>query len=66
PFDTKNTRKQAENQSPKQPLARTTLRTSYRGWPVSAISLVIQNIASIIVLDKLKRPHILDKIPTGK
>ncbi|HSX11527.1 MAG TPA: MC/SLC25 family protein, partial [Chlamydiales bacterium] len=47
PFDTKNTRKQAENQSPKQPLARTTLRTSYRGWPVSAISLVIQNIASI-------------------
>lgn len=54
PFDLANTWKQAQNKdltlfSPRS------IAVLYRGWPLSALSLAIHNIASVTVLDWLSR-----------
>jgi hypothetical protein len=46
PFDLANTLKQAKNVIP-------SLSKLYRGWPLYALSLVIQSIASVTLIDKL-------------
>lgn len=43
PFDVANTRKQ---------INATHKISEYRGWPLSALSLVIHNIATVVVLDR--------------
>jgi hypothetical protein len=53
PLDIANTLKQAQNLSPAQLFSGNAFRRLYRGWPLSALSLTIHNIASVIVIDKL-------------
>lgn len=52
PFDIANTLKQAKNISPSQ-LWRYGIPTLYRGWPLNALSLIIHNIASVVLIDKI-------------
>lgn len=53
PFDMANTLKHTQNTSIRELFAQRSLRLLYRGSPLSALSLVIHNIASVIVYDKL-------------
>ncbi len=55
PFDIANTLKQAQNLSPSRLLNRHTIFKLYRGWHLNALSLVIHNIASVTVIEKLTR-----------
>jgi hypothetical protein len=55
PFDLANTLKQTHNRSPSHLFSRAAIRTWYRGWPLSALSLSIHNIASVIVIDRLEK-----------
>lgn len=54
PFDVANTKKQAQNLSIGDLFSTATWKTLYRGWPLSALGLVIHNIASMIVIEKLR------------
>lgn len=53
PFDIANSLKQAQNISPSYLLHRQGVFQLYRGWPLSALSLVIHNIASVVLIEKL-------------
>ncbi len=53
PFDIANTLKQAKNLSPAHLLSRNAFCKLYRGWPLNALALIIHNVASVIVIDKL-------------
>lgn len=55
PFDVTNTLKQAQKLSPSQFWSRHGILKSYRGWPLNALSLIIHNIASVIVLEKVSK-----------
>ncbi len=58
PFDLVNTLKQAQNTPFSQVLRRYGFFKLYRGWPLSALSLVIHNIASIFLIEKLTKKTI--------
>lgn len=53
PFDVANTLKLAQNLTPSHLFSRQAIFKLYRGWPLNALSLVIHNIASVIVIEKL-------------
>jgi len=53
PFDIANTLKQAQNLTPSHLLSRNGVFKLYRGWPLNALSLVIHNIASVTLIEKL-------------
>lgn len=53
PFDVANTLKLAQNSNPVHILRSQGIFKFYRGWPLSTLSLIINNIASIILIDKL-------------
>ncbi len=53
PFDIANTLKQAQNLTPSHLLSRQGIFKLYRGWPLNALSLVIHNIASVTLIDRL-------------
>lgn len=55
PFDLANTLKQAKNLNPLHLLNRKDIVKLYRGWPMNTLSLVIQNIASIFLFEKLRQ-----------
>ncbi len=55
PIDFANTLKHAENRSPFDLLSGKALHRLYRGWPARALGLIIHNIASVIVIDKLSK-----------
>lgn len=55
PFDSANTLKQAKNLNPSHLFSRNGISKLYRGWPLNALSLVVHNIASVTVIDKLSR-----------
>lgn len=55
PFDVANTLKQAQDLSPSHLLSRSGIFQLYRGWPLNALSLVIQSVASVIIIEKLSR-----------
>lgn len=54
PFDLANTLKQAKNDSISQFYSSKRVYKLYRGWPLNLISLVVHNIASVVVIDKLE------------
>jgi len=54
PFDLANTLKQAQNLTLSPVFARQGFFKLYRGWPLNALSLVIHNIASVTLIDKLE------------
>jgi len=53
PFDVANTLKHTRDQRLSHTILGAGLRTWYRGWPMHALSLVIHNVASVILIDKL-------------
>lgn len=53
PFDVANTLKQAQNLTPSHLFSRQGIFKLYRGWPLNALSLVIHNIASVTLIEKL-------------
>lgn len=53
PFDIANTLKQAQNLTPLHLLSRNRIFQLYRGWPLNVFSLVIHNIASVTLIEKL-------------
>lgn len=53
PFDIANTLKQAQNLTPSHLLSRQEILKLYRGWPLNTLSLIIHNIASVILIEKL-------------
>lgn len=53
PFDIANTLKQAQNLAPSHLLSRNGIFKMYRGWPLNALSLIIHNIASVTLIEKL-------------
>ena len=53
PFDIANTLKQAQNLTPYHLFSRQGIFKLYRGWPLNALSLVIHNIASVTLIEKL-------------
>jgi hypothetical protein len=53
PFDVAHTLKQAKDLSPMQIFSENIIQKMFRGFPLSAAALIIQNIASIILLEKL-------------
>lgn len=53
PFDIANTLKQAQNLTPSHLFSRQGIFKLYRGWPLNALSLVIHNIASVTLIEKL-------------
>ncbi len=55
PFDIANTLKQAQNLNPSYIFSRNRVFKLYRGWPLNALSLIIHNVASVIVINKLDR-----------
>lgn len=55
PFDIANTLKQTQNLDLKNLLSKKKVSFLYRGWPIHAFSLVIHNIASVMIIDKLDR-----------
>lgn len=55
PLDIANTVKQAHGLSLKHFLSNNAWYKLYRGWPLSALSLTIHNIASVTLIDKLSR-----------
>lgn len=55
PFDIANTLKQAKNLNPFYLFSRNGVYKLYRGWPLNALSLVVHNIASVTVIDRLSR-----------
>lgn len=58
PLDFANTLKQVHNRNLFQLFQETAARNLFRGWPLSALSLAIHNIASVIVIDQLSsRQH---------
>jgi hypothetical protein len=55
PFDVANTLKQAQNLSPSSLLNRNGIFKLYRGWHLHALSLTAHNIASVTLIDWMKR-----------
>lgn len=58
PFDLANTLTQSQNLSPSllwKMRSDISLRRCFRGWPLSAISMLVNNISSVILLDLLNR-----------
>ncbi len=53
PFDIANTLKQAKDLPVSQLFNRQGILKLYRGWPLSALALVIHNIASVTLIEKL-------------
>jgi hypothetical protein len=53
PFDIANTLKQAQNLTPSHLFSKQGIFKLYRGWPLNALSLVIHNIASVTLIEKL-------------
>lgn len=53
PFDIANTLKQAQNLTPSHLFTRHGVFKLYRGWPLNALSLIIHNIASVTLIEKL-------------
>lgn len=53
PFDFANTLKQAQNLTPSHLFSRHGVFKLYRGWPLNALSLIIHNIASVTLIEKL-------------
>ena len=53
PFDIANTLKQAKNLTPSYLFSRQGFFKIYRGWPLNALALVIHNIASVSLIEKL-------------
>ena len=53
PFDLANTLKQAQNLTPFHLFSRQGVFKLYRGWPLNALSLIIHNIASVTLIEKL-------------
>ncbi len=53
PLDIANTLKQSQNVNLKQFLTGSSMSRMYRGWPLSFFALVIHNVASVILIDKL-------------
>lgn len=53
PFDIANTLKQAQNLTPSHLFSRHGVFKLYRGWPLNALSLVVHNIASVTLIEKL-------------
>jgi len=53
PFDIANTLKQAQNLTPSHLFNRQGLFKIYRGWPLNALALVIHNVASVTLIEKL-------------
>lgn len=53
PFDIANTLKHAQNLTPSHLFSRHRMLKFYRGWPLNALSLVIHNIASVVLIEKL-------------
>ena len=53
PFDVANTLKQAQNLTPSHLFNRNGFFKLYRGWPLNAFCLIIHNIASVIVIDRV-------------
>ncbi len=53
PFDIANTLKQAQNLTPSHLFSRQGIFKLYRGWPLHALALVIHNIASVTLIEKL-------------
>lgn len=53
PFDIANTLKQAQNLTSSQLLSLNRVFKLYRGWPLNALSLIIHNIASVTLIEKL-------------
>lgn len=53
PFDIANTLKQAKNLTPYHLFNRHGVFKLYRGWPLNALSLMIHNIASVTLIEKL-------------
>lgn len=56
PFDIANTLKQAQNLNFSHFFSRNGIYKLYRGWPLNTLSLIIHNIASVIIIDRLSRP----------
>lgn len=57
PLDIANTLKQAKNLSPSSLLVGNRISKLYRGWPLNALSLVVHNVASVVVIDKLSEQN---------
>lgn len=55
PFDIANTLKQAQNLKPSHLFSKKRICKLYRGWPLNALSLIIHNIASVIVINKVNQ-----------
>ncbi len=55
PFDIANTLKQAQNLYPSHLFLEKRFFRLYRGWPINALSLVIHNVASVILIEKLRK-----------
>lgn len=53
PLDFANTRRQAQNLSTSHLLSRNNFLKLYRGWPLSALSLIINSIASVVIIDRI-------------
>jgi len=53
PFDVANTLKQSQNKNLTFLFSGHPLRNMYRGWPLNALSLIIHNTASIVVINQL-------------
>jgi hypothetical protein len=53
PFDMANTLKQAQNLPLSCLFTRQGVMNLYRGWPINAFSLVVHNVASVILMEKL-------------
>lgn len=53
PFDVANTLKQSKNINASSLFSGNIVRNMYRGWPIQILSVVIHNIASIMLLEKL-------------
>jgi hypothetical protein len=53
PLDIANTLKQSQNLNPSHVFNKNSMIKLYRGWPMNALSLVIHNIASVTLIEKL-------------
>ena len=53
PFDVANTLKQVQNLKSSPLCSRNFWNKLYCGWPINTLALIIHNVASVIVIDKL-------------
>jgi hypothetical protein len=55
PFDMANTLKQGKNLSFRTLVSMHGIRKTYRGWPINALMLTIHNIASVVMIEQMRR-----------